>query len=29
MGKLGFAHVEDASGRIQFFLRVNELGEEK
>jgi len=29
MGKLAFAHVEDGSGRIQFFLRVNELGEEQ
>ncbi len=27
MGKLAFAHVEDGTGRIQFFLRVNELGE--
>lgn len=29
MGKLAFAHIEDGSGRIQLFLRVNELGEEK
>ena len=29
MGKLGFAHIEDASGRIQLFLRKNELGDEK
>ncbi len=28
MGKLAFAHIEDASGRIQLFMRVNELGEE-
>lgn len=27
MGKLAFAHIEDASGRIQLFFRVNELGE--
>lgn len=29
MGKLCFAHIEDGSGKIQLFLRVNELGEEK
>jgi lysyl-tRNA synthetase, class II len=29
MGKLAFAHIEDGSGRIQLFLRHNELGEEK
>ena len=28
MGKLAFAHVEDGTGRIQFFLRINELGED-
>jgi lysyl-tRNA synthetase class 2 len=28
MGKLAFAHIEDGSGRIQLFMRVNELGEE-
>ncbi len=28
MGKLIFAHLEDGTGRIQLFLRVNELGEE-
>ena len=28
MGKLIFAHVEDGSGRLQLFMRVNELGEE-
>ena len=29
MGKLTFAHIEDGEGRIQLFLRVNELGEDK
>ncbi|NMC77911.1 MAG: lysine--tRNA ligase [Chloroflexi bacterium] len=29
MGKLGFAHIEDGSGRLQIMLRVNELGEER
>ena len=28
MGKLAFAHIEDGSGRIQLFLRINELGED-
>ncbi len=28
MGKLAFAHIEDGSGKIQLFMRVNELGEE-
>jgi lysyl-tRNA synthetase class 2 len=28
MGKLAFAHIEDGTGRIQLFMRVNELGEE-
>jgi lysyl-tRNA synthetase class 2 len=28
MGKLIFAHIEDGTGRVQLFLRVNELGEE-
>ena len=28
MGKLIFAHIEDGSGRIQLFFRLNELGEE-
>ncbi len=28
MGKLIFAHIEDGTGRIQLFLRVNEVGEE-
>jgi lysyl-tRNA synthetase class 2 len=27
MGKLAFTHIEDGSGRIQLFMRVNELGE--
>jgi lysyl-tRNA synthetase class 2 len=29
MGKLTFAHIEDGSGRIQLFLRMNELGQER
>ncbi len=29
MGKISFAHVEDGSGRIQLFFRVNELGQEQ
>jgi lysyl-tRNA synthetase, class II len=29
MGKIIFAHVEDGSGRIQFFFRINELGAEQ
>jgi lysyl-tRNA synthetase class 2 len=29
MGKLAFAHIEDRSGRIQLFFRINELGEER
>ncbi len=28
MGKITFAHIEDNSGRIQLFFRVNEVGEE-
>lgn len=28
MGKVMFAHIEDGTGRLQLFLRVNELGEE-
>lgn len=28
MGKLTFAHIEDGAGKIQLFLRVNELGQE-
>ncbi len=29
MGKLTFAHIEDSTARIQLFLRINDLGEEK
>lgn len=29
MGKIIFAHIEDGSGRLQLFMRVNELGQEK
>ncbi|MDX9991849.1 MAG: lysine--tRNA ligase [Anaerolineales bacterium] len=29
MGKLTFAHIEDGAGKIQLFLRVNELGQEQ
>lgn len=29
MGKITFAHIEDGSGRVQLFLRVNDLGEEQ
>ena len=29
MGKLTFAHIEDGSGRIQLFFRMNELGQER
>jgi lysyl-tRNA synthetase class 2 len=29
MGKLTFAHIEDGEGRIQIFLRINELGQER
>jgi lysyl-tRNA synthetase, class II len=29
MGKIIFAHVEDGTGRIQFFFRINELGTEQ
>jgi len=28
MGKLTFAHIEDGDGKIQLFMRVNELGQE-
>ncbi len=28
-GKVSFAHIEDESGRLQLFLRVNALGEER
>ncbi|MFC2028437.1 lysine--tRNA ligase [Chloroflexota bacterium] len=29
MGKLTFAHIEDGDGKIQLFLRVNEVGQER
>ena len=29
MGKLTFAHIEDGDGRIQLFLRMNEVGQER
>jgi lysyl-tRNA synthetase class 2 len=29
MGKITFAHIEDGDGRIQLFLRVNDLGQER
>lgn len=29
MGKVMFAHIEDSSARLQLFLRINELGEER
>ena len=29
MGKVTFAHVEDGAGKLQFFLRENELGSER
>lgn len=29
MGKLAFAHIEDASGRMQLMLRANEMGRER
>jgi lysyl-tRNA synthetase class 2 len=29
MGKITFAHIEDGSGRVQLFLRANDLGEEQ
>lgn len=29
MGKITFAHIEDGEGRIQIFLRANELGKEQ
>jgi lysyl-tRNA synthetase class 2 len=28
MGKVAFAHIEDSTGRLQLFLRINEIGEE-
>jgi len=29
MGKVSFAHIEDGAGKIQLFLRVNELSQER
>ena len=29
MGKLSFAHIEDGAGRIQLFLRLNDVGDAK
>ena len=29
MGKITFAHIEDGGGRVQLFLRANELGQEQ
>lgn len=29
MGKVTFAHIEDGAGRVQLFLRANELGKER
>ena len=29
LGKISFAHIEDGTGRIQLFLRVNDVGKEK
>jgi lysyl-tRNA synthetase, class II len=29
MGKLAFAHIEDGAGKVQFFFRTNELGQER
>jgi lysyl-tRNA synthetase class 2 len=29
MGKLAFAHIEDGAGKIQLFLRLNEVGKER
>lgn len=28
MGKVSFAHIEDSTGKLQLFLRINEIGEE-
>jgi lysyl-tRNA synthetase class 2 len=28
MGKIAFAHIEDSTGRLQLFMRINEIGEE-
>jgi lysyl-tRNA synthetase class 2 len=29
MGKIAFAHIDDRSGRVQLFFRINDLGKEK
>jgi lysyl-tRNA synthetase, class II len=29
MGKISFAHIEDGSGKVQLFFRMNELGKER
>ncbi len=29
MGKLSFAHIEDSTGRLQLFFRINDVGEEE
>lgn len=29
MGKISFAHIEDGAGKVQLFLRANEVGKEK
>lgn len=29
MGKITFAHIEDGSGRVQLFLRANDIGQER
>ena len=29
MGKLSFAHIEDGTGKIQLFFRINELGQDR
>src|SRR5574341_1308088 len=29
MGKISFAHIEDGAGKVQLFLRANELGKER
>ena len=29
MGKISFAHIEDGAGKVQFFFRMNELGQER
>jgi lysyl-tRNA synthetase class 2 len=29
MGKISFAHIEDGSGKVQLFFRMNELGQER